>query len=181
VCKQAPNSCKAPCDTGDGYYCWGFGWALISVMGSPPRFADARNAFAKGCKLGVVTSCDWIEQVDREEKAYRDEVESLWFDVRNAANEVAHKHYLYTFATTKLSQTPQNVKGAANIQAHLKIIIAEQFCPAKKSFLLKSTEGDYSARAKQHCKDNPPVGAGLGGTQVTLTTECNGAFATTCP
>ncbi len=124
--------------------------------GPTPKFADARAAFAQGSKLRVLTSCDWIEHVDRDEKAYRDELESLWLDLRDAANEVAHKRYLHACATTKLPQTAQNVKGATNIQAHLKVIISEQFCPAKKKYLLEEHRGGlFGAREAALQRQSP--------------------------
>lgn len=95
-------------------------------------------------------------------------------------DQIAEKRYMISFVKTKLPQTPKNVKGAHMMDIHVKAITSEQFCPARKAFIAKVGLAEYQARAKQHCKDNAPVGIGLSGVQVTLTAECNAAFATTC-
>lgn len=43
---------------------------------------------------------------------------------------------------------------------HVKAITSEQYCPARKAFVGKAGLAEYQSRAKQHCKDNAPVGTG---------------------
>ena len=59
--------------------------------------------------------------------------------------------------------------------------IAETYCPARKEALAVLSAAEFGKMAATHCKDEPPTGRGLSGSEVPLPNECRAVFASGCP
>jgi hypothetical protein len=66
------------------------------------------------------------------------------------------------------------------MQKYKEGLILDAFCPTKRAFVSEKGAAEFNRRATTHCKESAPVDVGVGGTEKTLTAECQAAFATGC-
>jgi hypothetical protein len=121
-----------------------------------------------------------VSQIDADIRVAAQDADAFWAPVEAAADQIALTAYGIDFAL-RVSPTERNQRAAARARQGLAAIIRDQYCPAKKAFLRQAGLADFQRRAVDHCKRFAPTAAGLGGVSVTLTPQCQGAFATPCP
>ena len=71
----------------------------------------------------------------------------------------------------------QTDRAIQRMTVETQAIVAEKYCPAKKSFLKEVSGAEFTKRAAAHCKDSPPTGT-VGD---PLTAQCRAAFGSPCP
>lgn len=118
-------------------------------------------------------------QAAASERAQRQHDE-LWENVEYPAVEIAQKRYGVRFIRQN-ARDPRSQAGANRMEQHVAMIIRDQYCPARKAFVAAAGIKEFQARAATKCREDAPVGTGLGGTQITLTSDCQAAFSTGCP
>jgi len=179
ACAKNESACKAKCDTGkDGYSC--LAWAAKLRNARPPKLADAKSYIQKSCNAGVQHGCTAIPIVDKQIQDASAEVESLWSYVRSAGDDLTLKRHQTGIVAT-MANRPHLKVQVQQMRAINDAIFKERYCPAKKDFLASASSGEFQHRAAAHCKDDPPTGTGLSGTEVTLTSECQAVYASPCP
>ena len=184
ACTPTPGACEAKCKSGDGPSC--VTWATRLWRSAPPRLAEARAAMQRGCDAGTLTACATVPQVDADLQTATAKMDELWGSVADAGDEIAHKKYEAQFARSMEATMPpahqlQTEHAIQRLTIYTSAVVQEKYCPAKKAFIAQASAGEFSKRAVAHCKDSAPVGNGQGGVQVTLTAQCQAAYASPCP
>lgn len=132
------------------------------------------------CSADVQHACNALPGIEKEIEERNAKTEQLWSEIERIGDDLARN----TFQSDLVRQnanTPRNQVALARVAQHSKAIVVEQYCPAKKEFVAHAGLAEFSKRVGLHCKDNPPSATGLGGAQVTLTAQCQGSFASSCP
>lgn len=122
------------------------------------------------------------EQAKTEAVAHEhaSEIDELWQEAEGRGDEIAVLAYKIRFGNQNFVKSRHNVRGLESMQLYRQGLVRDAFCPAKKAFIKATSAGEFQRRAAAHCKDEPPVEAGVGGTEVRLTSDCQAAFGTGC-
>lgn len=177
-CEKDPSGCKAKCDHGDEWSC--FGLATVLSIGKPPKLSDAKNLMTTACASGVKSACASIPKLDQQIQEERAKIDVLWNDVAEAGDDLATKRH-QTAMVAQMANTPHALVALGKMRVITEAVGRERFCPAKKAFLDGGgTTVEFQKRATSHCKDEAPAAQGLSGVSVTLTADCQAAFASTC-
>jgi len=115
---------------------------------------------------------------DAEAQDHAD-LDQLWEDVRSQGDSLAELTFKIAFAEKTFDQRRAR-RGILNMRAGREMVVRNGYCPAKKAFVTRAGTSEFSKRATQHCKDEPPTSTGLAGAEITLTRECRVVFATGC-
>jgi hypothetical protein len=142
---------------------------------SSTRWIRKGDAFEPGPERDLSS-----EEEAREAEREAAKIESSWAEVERIGDDLAIRKFLHAFARQHTSGA-RNARAAQRMVEHMAMITREDFCPAVKSFISKSSRGEFSKRAKSHCDESPPTTGGLRGEQVECRTECRAVFATPCP
>jgi hypothetical protein len=59
--------------------------------------------------------------------------------------------------------------------------VTQYLCPARKTFLSQFSTAQLKKAALDHCQGDPPLGHGLSGAEVPLSSECQAILALPCP
>lgn len=178
LCNVKPALCESRCQSGDGPACVAWGSRLWN--GPSPKLADARAAMSKGCDAGTETACSYLPQIDADIRAAQVKTDGLWDEVKRVGDDIAVKRFQVDFVR-KYANSPHNRRGLINLTGFIEATVNEKYCPARRAFVANGGLSAFVKRATAHCKDEPPVGEGLSGAEVTLTAQCQTAFATPCP
>jgi len=115
-----------------------------------------------------------------KQRAADSAVEENWSEVQGRADEVATLAYKIRFGRENFVQSRHNTRGLEAMEKYRQGLIRDAFCPAKRAFLKATGAAEYNRRAAEHCTNEPPVEAGIGGAEKKLWAECRVAFATGC-
>jgi hypothetical protein len=177
-CAAKPALCKDKCNSGDGASC--VVWGMTLWDNKPPKLADARAVMVKGCNAGMQTACSYIPKIDADLQGVTAKANDLWNDVVEIGDDLAQKHHQAEMVR-QIAATPRNLIALQRMQVITQAIVAEKYCPARKSFIEGASVVDFVKRATAHCKDEAPIGPGLSGAEVTLAAECREVYAAPCP
>lgn len=171
--------CRKLCENGDQPACLVFAERTASGTGGLARdIHRAVDISKKTCEAGLRSGCVLNRGFIRMAREFDSKLDELWSEVARHGDDIAKGRYLASFAA---KHSPARSRAAiARIEAHMKMKIKDEFCPARKSFLTISSVFEFQKRSKTHCSEDPPVGTGLGGAEVLLKTECMVAFAIDC-
>lgn len=177
--EKLPN-CRKLCTEGNQAVCLVLAdFTATGSWGLKQDFRVAATLAQKICEAKLATACVLKRKFNKLEKEREQKIGELWSEVARFGDDIARGRYLAAFAQ---KHSPiRSRRGVANINAHMKMITKDQFCPAKKAFLVASSTSDYQKRASAHCTEEPPVGTGVGGVEVPLKTECLAALSLPCP
>lgn len=150
----------------------------------------------RGNMGGAWTSTRWVRKGDaftagpmrdltaeeeaRDAKNEAQKVDSAWAVVERVGDDLATKKFLHGFAVQHTTGA-RNARAVQRMVEHMKAITQDDFCPAVKTFISKSSKTEFAKRAKKHCDESPPTAGGLNGEQVECRGECRAVFATPCP
>ncbi len=154
--------------------------AIYNITGNKDdRYDVAEELLAPPCNAKMKAACDVWEKMRKERDALFAPIDQAWSSLRTVGDDLATKKFLHRVAS-------QNFTGARNARATAKMAthiaaLTKDYCGEVKEFLKVSTKAELSRRAKKHCANDPPTATGLGGTEQTLTSECNAVYATSCP
>ena len=115
--------------------------------------------------------------VDLKLQQVAGQLDLLWYDVRQAGDEVARR----TFGVEKMVKMGTSSSSLRSMLTVNEAVVAERYCPAKKLFVQAGSVSEFQKRAAKHCKEETPTERGISGAEVTLTTQCTQAYATPCP
>jgi hypothetical protein len=195
ACETKPTDCRMKCETAkDGPSC--FAWGANLQSENPPKLAEARTYYQRACDAGLQSGCAAVANADKLIAEAMGSVDAAWNDIVSVGDDLAQKYHLVTVAQSV--GTPRLRNALPQMRAINAAIVTEKYCPAKKTFLSASSfairnapargraapstaADDFALRSANHCKSDPPMGNGLSGAQVTLTTECQQVYATPCP
>lgn len=175
-CASSIAPCKTKCEAGDGLAC--AAWA--NKLEAEGKKADAQKAIKRACDLSVEVSCLAIKYDEIEKKKTDAKNDSAWQGVQDIGDDVARKYFqAENFA--KIATMPHQQAQVGKMKVITAAIVSEKFCPEKKAFVASAGAAEFTKRAERHCKDDPPQASGLSGAQVSLPTQCQAAFAASCP
>ena len=177
ACDQSgPAACQKKCDAGDLPTCW----TLAASLSTNHKLREAKALYEKTCSAGFVLSCKAIRVVDQDIQNEAARLDSLWSDVASVGDELAQKRHVTTIAA-QMAANPRLQRSLPQMRAINQAIVVERFCPAKKTFVASAGVAEFQRRASAQCQNEAPTGQGLSGASVTLTTECQGVYAISCP
>jgi len=174
ACKRDEGACKARCDKGELPFC--YAWSDRLQATKPPRLLDAKAALQRACDGSLASACLVAPNVDLLLQQAAAQVEQLWRGAAEAGDELAQR--------TFVAENVAKMGRASELRTVLlfnEAVVSEKFCPARKAFVQAATLAEFQRRAAKHCHDEAPVAQGISGAQVTLTTLCTQAYATSCP
>lgn len=176
VCSSNAAECAKKCAAKDNAFCTSQAERLQKLS----KLTDAHTLAADTCRRGMYTACLLAEDLDDEVKTASAKIEGAWQGVEQVGDEIARKRFaVETFS--KIARSPRQQNDLARMKIVTSAISTERFCPVKKEFMKVAGQPEFTKRAAQHCRESAPEASGLGGGQVTLTAQCNAAFATACP
>jgi hypothetical protein len=170
--------CKSKCSGGDAAYC--VTWGMTLWHAHIPKLADAKAAAQRACDAGFVSGCDLVGQVDADIQAQAAQVENLWASVVEVGDDLVQKYFVAE-KLSKVANRPHLVRALEQMRIINQATVTERYCPARKAFVQGASAADFAKRAAAHCKDEAPTGAGLSGAEVTLTSQCQQVYASSCP
>jgi hypothetical protein len=169
-------ACKARCDS-EAAYC--VAWANRLRDSKPPKLADAKGFYQRGCDGGLETGCTLAAQADQQIRQEEARVNYLWGQVTQVGDDLVQRKFVIE-KVVRIA-TPRT---RTNIPAMLTVntaIVTEKYCPARKEFVQATSTAEFQKRATAHCKDETPRGQGLSGADVLLSTQCQAVYSTGCP
>lgn len=134
----------------------------------------------KGCDAGSATACALVGEIDGDLQAQAAETNNLWASVVEVGDDLVQKY----FAAEKLSKVanrPHLVRALEQMRIVNQATVEEKYCPARKAFVQGASAADFAKRAAAHCREQAPTGSGLSGAEVTLTSQCQQVYASSCP
>lgn len=126
-----------------------------------------------------------LAQAERDRKAAQAAQDELWNPLQEVADQIATINWKAHFAASMMprmspSSQAQTKMAIGRMRAHIAALTQDSYCPAKRAFISEISAAEFTRRAAEHCKNDPPVDSGEGGEEVTLTSQCKEAYATTC-
>src|SRR5690606_25839763 len=97
-----------------------------------------------------------------EARARQKRLDSAWDPVEVAIFNIAKLRHMARFGRAHAGSTynpAQAVRAAGNVQAAAAAALNDDYCPAKKGYVLATNLADFQARAKDHCDNDPPLSA----------------------
>jgi hypothetical protein len=189
-CEADASSCEASC-TADAASdkCWLL--ALLHCTAGPdgacmPHWSKvvptdlskARELAARSCKAGNAQGCTVSTGLESMVTA---RTEGLWSTVAGVADDLTQKEYAVKVAKQWGASQPRLQRQLPQVIAINQAIVRDQYCPAKKAFIQGVSLAEFQRRAAAHCQTSAPLGQGVSGAQVTLTSECTTIYAQPCP
>ncbi len=144
----------------------------------PTDLSKARELAARSCKAGNAHGCTVSTGLESMVTA---RTEGLWSTVAGVADDLTQKEYAVQVAKKWGAAQPRLQRQLPQIVAINQAIVRDQYCPAKKAFIQGVSLAEFQRRATAHCQTAAPVGQGISGAQVTLTSECTTVYAMPCP
>ncbi len=178
ICKTDKTTCAARCAHGEHPFCTEV--AYQASHSDRPDFAKAHKLLDAACTSGLLSACGFVPRVDELAKSYQSNVGVLWAAVDSAGSDIATKRFLAGEAATKLRGT-RNARAVERMRTHTEAMVQDTYCPAVREFIAVAGRAEFVERARDKCEKDPPSATGLGGGEVTLTTQCRAVFATVCP
>jgi hypothetical protein len=189
-CETDSMACEAACAAdGASDKCWLL--ALLHCTTGPDgaclphwskavdtNLSKARELAARSCKAGNAHGCDLAATFDRTVAA---RTESLWSTVAAVGDDLVQKQYAATVAKQWGAAQPRLQRQLPQIIAMNQAIVRDNYCPAKKAFIQSVSLAEFQRRSANHCQTAAPLGQGVSGAQVTLTSECTAVYAMPCP
>lgn len=143
------------------------------------RYDRALAFFGPPCTAGMKAACDAQQKATKERAVLFAPIDAAWSNLRAIGDDLATRRFLLSVAKQNF-KGPRNAKATQNMALHIQEL-TKDYCGSVKEFLKVSTKAEIAKRAKKHCTDDPPTATGLGGTEESLTAECNAVYATPCP
>jgi hypothetical protein len=140
--------------------------------------SKARELAGRSCKAGNAQGCTVSAGLENMVTA---RTEGLWSTVVGVADDLTQKEYAVTVAKQWGAAQPRLQRQLPQIVAMNQAIVRDQYCPAKKAFIHGVSLAEFQRRATAHCQTAAPLGQGVSGAQVTLTSECTTVYAISCP
>lgn len=177
---QTNSACKAKCDGGDAWWCYGLATKLADHT-TPPNYPEAQRIAANLCSAGEIASaCPLATHIQQEQGQYDGQVNDAWGAVQRVGDDLAgqafevEKIVKYEAGTR---EQPEKLRQGAVFRA---ATVTERYCPAKRAFVTLASVAEFTKRASVHCTKDPPTDTGYSGGQVPLGPQCAAAFATPC-
>lgn len=177
-CAADPGKCQAECKADVASdSCW----RLATVMGqgntgafkNGPDFKGAKSTAQRNCEAGNKYGCLVAMDIDKA-------VDAAWSSVATVVDDIARKVFMTENAQKLAPTQPLLRRDLPTMVALNRKQVVEQYCPVKAEFMLHAGAVEFQKRSASHCKDDPPVGTGISGADVMLTTQCQAVFATAC-
>jgi len=170
--------CKTKCAGSGALYCFAYGLGLWHSQ--PPKLTEARAAMQTACDAGSPSGCYAMHQIDADVQQAAQDADNWWSPVESSADEIANANYASDL-TLRVSPTLHNQRAVERARLVVQELIRGKYCPAKKEFIKRQGQSEFQRRAADHCANHAPTAGGVGGTSVTLTTQCRASFAIACP
>lgn len=177
TCEKDASTCKRKCDAG-GHPAGPFCVFVASRLVKENKFEEARKALQTACKAGVRQACELIPKLEATMANFPKKKQEAFAEVASVADDIASKMFVMSNAQ-KLGG--RAARAVPRMRLVIQASIRETYCPAKKAAMDVLTLAEFSKMAAAKCKDDPPTGTGLSGSEVPLPNECRQVFASGCP